>query len=140
MFPVLNNARPSGKKVVARQQRRGLRTREAILARAVDIASIAGLEGLTVGSLAEQLRMSKSGLFAHFGSKEELQLATVEKARKMVIGQVTRPATAPSKGMARGCVALKRVVVAFVAGTFWRGSCRRGPGRRRPVRRRGLPG
>src|SRR5689334_10428276 len=83
----------ASRKVVAPQrQPRGLRTREAILARAVDVASVQGLEGLTVGSLAEQLRMSKSGLFAHFGSKEELQLATVEKARLMFIEQVTRPA------------------------------------------------
>ena len=72
-------------KTLPRRQPRGLRTREAILSRAVDIASVQGLEGLTVGSLAEQLRMSKSGLFAHFGSKEELQLATVEKAREMFI-------------------------------------------------------
>jgi AcrR family transcriptional regulator len=51
-------------------------TRSAILARAVDLASAEGLEGLTIGRLAGDLRMSKSGLFAHFGSKEELQLAT----------------------------------------------------------------
>jgi len=89
------------KKVALRRQPRGLRTREAILARAVDIASVQGLEGLTVGSLAQQLRMSKSGLFAHFGSKEELQLATIEKARMMFIEQVSRPAIAARKGMPR---------------------------------------
>src|SRR5580704_17182880 len=72
-----------------RRQAKGLRTREAILARAVDIASAQGLEGLTVGSLAEQLGMSKSGLFAHFGSKEELQLATIEMARQVFIEKVT---------------------------------------------------
>lgn len=54
-----------------------------------------------MGSLAEQLRMSKSGLFAHFGSKEELQLATVEKAREMFIELVTRPALTARKGMPR---------------------------------------
>jgi AcrR family transcriptional regulator len=84
-----------------RQQAKGLRTREAILARAVDIASAQGLEGLTVGSLAEQLGMSKSGLFAHFGSKEELQLATVEIARHIFIDKVTLPAMAAPKGMPR---------------------------------------
>ena len=89
------------KKAAPRRQPRGLRTREAILARAADIASAQGLEGLTVGSLAEQLGMSKSGLFAHFGSKEELQLATVEKARLMFIEQVTRPAITARKGMPR---------------------------------------
>jgi AcrR family transcriptional regulator len=84
-----------------RSQAKGLRTREAILARAVDIASAQGLEGLTVGSLAEQLGMSKSGLFAHFGSKEELQLATVEVARQVFIEKVTLPAIAAPKGMPR---------------------------------------
>ena len=88
-------------KTLPRRQPRGLRTREAILARAVDIASVQGLEGLTVGGLAEQLRMSKSGLFAHFGSKEELQLATIEKARQMFIEQVSRPAVTARKGMPR---------------------------------------
>ncbi len=82
-------------------QARGLRTREAILASAVNIASVHGLEGLTVGSLATQLRMSKSGLFAHFGSKEELQLATIEVARQIFIDKVTRPAIAAPKGMPR---------------------------------------
>jgi AcrR family transcriptional regulator len=89
------------KKTVPRRQARGLRTREAILARAVDIASVQGLEGLTVGSLATQLKMSKSGLFAHFGSKEDLQLATVELARQIFINKVTRPAIAAVRGMPR---------------------------------------
>jgi AcrR family transcriptional regulator len=89
------------KKGEPRRQARGLRTREAILARAVDIASVEGLDGLTVGSLAQQLRMSKSGLFAHFGSKEDLQLATVETARQIFIEKVTRPAIAAKKGMPR---------------------------------------
>ena len=89
------------KKTVPRRQARGLRTREAILTRAVDIASVQGLEGLTVGSLATQLKMSKSGLFAHFGSKEDLQLATVELARQIFIKKVTRPAIAAVRGMPR---------------------------------------
>jgi AcrR family transcriptional regulator len=91
----------SRKKTAPRRQARGLRTREAILARAVNIASVEGLEGLTVGSLAEQLHMSKSGLFAHFGSKEDLQLATVETARQIFSKKVTRPALAAPKGMPR---------------------------------------
>jgi AcrR family transcriptional regulator len=91
----------SCKKPAPRQQGRGLRTREAILARAVDIASVRGLEGLTVGALAGELRMSKSGLFAHFGSKEDLQLATIEKARQLFIDHVTIPAIRAPKGMPR---------------------------------------
>jgi AcrR family transcriptional regulator len=89
------------KKAVPHRQVRGLRTREAILARAVDIASAQGLEGLTVGSLASQLKMSKSGLFAHFGSKEDLQLATVDFARQIFIKEVTMPALTARKGMPR---------------------------------------
>src|ERR1700732_3723054 len=89
------------KRPALRRQAKGLRTREAILARAVDIASRQGLEGLTVGSLAEQLGMSKSGLFAHFGSKEELQLATVEMARQVFIDKGHLPAIAAPKGMPR---------------------------------------
>jgi AcrR family transcriptional regulator len=110
------------KKAGPRRQPRGLRTREAILARAVDIASAQGLEGLTVGSLAQQLGMSKSGLFAHFGSKEELQLATVEKARQMFIEQVTRPAIAARKGMPR----LWRIIdlwLALVERQVFKGGC-----------------
>ena len=84
-----------------RHQARGLRTRDAILARAVDIASVQGLEGLTVGSLAEELKMSKSGLFAHFGSKEDLQLAVIETAREIFIEKVTKPAIGARKGMPR---------------------------------------
>jgi AcrR family transcriptional regulator len=100
-LPVLKTATRRPNKLPPRRQARGLRTREAILARAVDIASVEGLQGLTVGSLAQQLRMSKSGLFAHFGSKEELQLATVEKARQIFIEKVSRPAIAARKGMPR---------------------------------------
>ena len=51
---------------------RGLKTRDSILRTAVSIASVEGLEGLTIGKLATELGISKSGLFAHFGSKEEL--------------------------------------------------------------------
>jgi AcrR family transcriptional regulator len=71
---------------------RGLKTRESILRRAVSIASVQGLEGLTIGKLAGELGISKSGLFAHFGSKEELQLAVVETARLIFVDRVVRPA------------------------------------------------
>lgn len=90
----------SGKTVV-RRQARGVRTRDAILRRAVDIASVDGLEGLTVGRLADELNMSKSGLFAHFGSKEDLQLATCETARQLFIDEISRPAMAAPRGMPR---------------------------------------
>jgi AcrR family transcriptional regulator len=67
---------------------RGDRTRQAILERAVQIASAEGLEGLSIGRLASELGVSKSGLFAHFGSKVELQLATVDEARQIFIREV----------------------------------------------------
>lgn len=73
---------------------RGIKTRRAILSRAVALASLEGLESLTIGRLASALRMSKSGLFAHFGSKEELQCSAVEAAREIFVDQVIRPASA----------------------------------------------
>jgi AcrR family transcriptional regulator len=76
-------------------------TRSTILARAVDLASAEGLEGLTIGRLAGDLRMSKSGLFAHFGSKEELQLATLNAAAERLFGEVIAPAQAEPEGAAR---------------------------------------
>jgi AcrR family transcriptional regulator len=71
---------------------RGLRTRRAILRKAVNIASVEGLQGLTIGTLASALRISKSGLFAHFGSKEDLQCAVVDEAREIFVEKVVRPA------------------------------------------------
>src|SRR6202167_4335711 len=71
---------------------RGLKTRRAILRKAVDLASLEGLEGLTIGRLASTLRISKSGLFAHFGSKEDLQCAVVDEARDIFVEKVIRPA------------------------------------------------
>ncbi|HKO96013.1 MAG TPA: TetR/AcrR family transcriptional regulator [Pyrinomonadaceae bacterium] len=80
---------------------RAVRTRQNILEVAVDIASAEGLEGLTIGRLATQLSMSKSGLFAHFGSKEDLQLATIDIARSRFIAEVIRPAFETEVGIAR---------------------------------------
>jgi AcrR family transcriptional regulator len=80
---------------------RGDQTRRAVLRRAVDIASVDGLEGLSIGRLAKDLEISKSGLFAHFGSKEELQLATVRAARSIYAEAVVVPALAVPPGLAR---------------------------------------
>jgi AcrR family transcriptional regulator len=81
--------------------RRGARTREAILERAVDVASLEGLEGLTIGRLATELRMSKSSLFSHFGSKEELQLAALDRATGILWHEVVEPAASVEPGLAR---------------------------------------
>ena len=80
---------------------RGERTRRQILDAAVHIGSVEGLEGLTIGGLAQKLAMSKSGLFAAFGSKEELQLATVDHAAQIFVEQVVRPAMAAPRGLPR---------------------------------------
>ncbi|NEE51701.1 TetR/AcrR family transcriptional regulator, partial [Streptomyces sp. SID8455] len=69
---------------------RGNQTRQLILGRAVQIASVEGLEGLSLGRLAAELKLSKSGVFALFGSKEELQLATVRAAVAVYVDHVLR--------------------------------------------------
>jgi AcrR family transcriptional regulator len=80
---------------------KGQRTRNSILEVAAALATEEGLEPLSIGRLAEATAMSKSGLFAHFGSKEELQLATVEYAATLFVGEVIDPARSAPKGMAR---------------------------------------
>lgn len=78
---------------------KGERTRRAILDRSAALATQGGLESLSIGGLAEELGMSKSGLFAHFGSKEELQLATVERAREIFKDEVIEPTVELPEGM-----------------------------------------
>jgi AcrR family transcriptional regulator len=75
----------------------GERSRAAILDEAARLATVEGIQGISIGRLADAVGMSKSGLFAHFGSKEELQLATVGAARDVFAREVTAPAAeAPS--------------------------------------------
>lgn len=80
---------------------KGRQTQAAILETAVNISSIEGLEGLTIGRLAKELQMSKSGLFGHFGSKEGLQLATVAAARQIFMDKVIEPARQSERGLIR---------------------------------------
>jgi AcrR family transcriptional regulator len=87
--------------VAQRSATKGDRTRKAILAHAVDLATVEGLEGLSIGRLASDLGLSKSGLFAHFGSKEELQLATVEAAARVFREEVVRPGLRAPRGLPR---------------------------------------
>ena len=70
---------------------KGDRTRARILDEAVDLASVQGLGGLTIGPLAERLGLSKSGLFAHFQSKEALQVETLDRAAERFRAEVTEP-------------------------------------------------
>jgi AcrR family transcriptional regulator len=88
--------------LVARRRRSdGERSRQAILHEAAQLATVEGLEGLSLGRLAEAVGMSKSGLFAHFGSKEELQLATIETADVIFAEQVIEPALSAATGLER---------------------------------------
>lgn len=102
--------------------RAGERTFRQILAAAVEIASVEGLEGLTIGRLADELKMSKSGLFAHFGSKEKLQLATIDAAREIFIEEVLRPALSQPRGVAR-LEALCRRWISYSERKVFRGGC-----------------
>jgi len=80
---------------------KGEATREAILDQATQVASRVGLQGLTIGSLAAQAHLSKSGLFAHFQSKQSLQLQVVEHAAAQFVDAVVRPALAAPRGEPR---------------------------------------
>ena len=80
---------------------KGERTRQAILRAAASLATVDGLEGLSIGNLAKALGMSKSGLYAHFRSKEELQIATVDEAGRIFLEEVVEPALAEPPGVAQ---------------------------------------
>ena len=80
---------------------KGEATRQAVLDEAVGTAARLGLAGLTIGSLASRLELSKSGLFAHFKSKESLQLQVLERARDLFSEEVVRPALKAPRGERR---------------------------------------
>jgi len=110
---------------IRRQRKReakGEKTRQDILEAAVHIASAEGLEGLTIGRLADDLRLSKSGLFAHFGSKEELQLAVIGKARDIFVREVVDRAYKRERGLVR-LLAMLDEWLAYVGRSVFRGGC-----------------
>lgn len=80
---------------------KGADTRHAVLERAVALASRVGLGGLTIGTLAEELHLSKSGLFGHFRSKEALQVQVLDHAAERFVEAVIRPALAQPRGAPR---------------------------------------
>src|SRR5207248_1325407 len=80
---------------------KGEQTRQAILARAFELANVVGVGGVTIGRLAEQTGLSKSGLFAHFGSKEALEVAVVEEASRQFVQHVMVPALREPRGEPR---------------------------------------
>src|SRR5689334_23609582 len=84
-----------------RRRLKGMRTRQSILAHAARVGSAEGLEAVSLQRLADDLGISKSGLFAHFGSKEELHLATIEAAAEIFTDEVIRPALSHPRGAGR---------------------------------------
>ena len=88
-------------RAVRKRRSDGERSRTAILDEAARLATVEGLQGLSIASLADAVGMSKSGLFAHFGSKEELQLATIETAEAIFAAEVLEPAESAASGIER---------------------------------------
>ncbi len=100
----------------------GNKIRLEILRVSTDIASAEGLEGLTIGRLAKDAGMSKSGLFAHFGSKEDLQLATLEAAALTFAEQIIEPTANVEPGVKR-LVAMLEAWIQSVEKSNYRGGC-----------------
>jgi AcrR family transcriptional regulator len=100
----------------------GERTRAAILRAAASLATVDGLEGLSIGNLAAATGISKSGLYAHFGSKQELQLATVEEAERVFDAEVVRPALAARPGLAQLAAACE-AFLGYVQRRVFPGGC-----------------
>jgi AcrR family transcriptional regulator len=107
----MTDAWPHDRRRPPRLREDGERTRDTILRAAAALATVDGLDGLTIGSLAAALGMSKSGLHAYFGSKEELQLATVAEAARVFDEEVVQPALAAPAGLGQ----LTAVCEAFFA-------------------------
>jgi len=93
--------RPTGRKSLQKSLQKGQQTRAAILDAALGLASHMGLEGLSIGALAEVMQMSKSGVFAHFGSREELQISVIREYHARFEDEVFFPAIVEARGVAR---------------------------------------
>ena len=113
-----NETAGAGRASARARRAHGERTRQAILEAAVHISSVEGLEGLTIGRLATELSMSKSGLFAHFGSKEELQLATIDAASAIFDDLVIEPAGDEAPGVPRLRTYIERFLDHVQEGVF----------------------
>jgi AcrR family transcriptional regulator len=105
-----------------RRRLRGDRTRHAILSKGARLASAEGLEAVSLQRLASDLGISKSGLFAHFGSKEELQLAIVDEAARIFTDEVLRPGLATPRGVGR-VLALCEAFLSYVERRVFPGGC-----------------
>src|SRR4051812_26969867 len=100
----------------------GVESRRAILHAAAALATTRGLDGLSLGELAQHIGMSKSGLFAHFKSKEELELAAIETAAEVFDAEVLRPAADSPGGLAR-IVALSEAFLGHLERRVFPGGC-----------------
>src|SRR4051794_36364236 len=105
-----------------RRRADGERTRSAILREAASLATVDGLDGLSIGNLATAIGISKSGLYAHFGSKEELQLATVAEAERILDEEVIQPALAAAPGLAQLAAACE-AFFSYVRRNVFPGGC-----------------
>ena len=101
---------------------RGDASRRVVLAAAVDLASVEGLDGLSIGRLATAAQVSKSGVATLFGSKERLQLAAIEAARERFIEVVVQPARAQPRGLGR-VIALFDYGIAYSRDRVFPGGC-----------------
>jgi AcrR family transcriptional regulator len=104
------------------QRRDGIRSREAILDEAARLATVVGLDGLSIGRLADAVGMSKSGLYAHFRSKEELQLATIQTATAVFFERIVEPARQAPDGLGRLRLLLDGFLD-YVEGGVYPGGC-----------------
>ncbi len=100
----------------------GERSHQAILRGATELATIEGLEGLSLGRLAAHIGMSKSGLYAHFGSKQELQLATIDAAEEIFDREVTQPGLAAG-GPLDQVLGLSDAFLSYVERRVFPGGC-----------------
>src|SRR5436305_10409058 len=100
----------------------GERSRRTILDAAAKLATIDGLDGLSIGRLADHIGMSKSGLYAHFGSKEELQLASIETAEQIFAQAVVLPAQEAEGAFAR-LESLCESFLRYLEGPVFPGGC-----------------
>ncbi|MGA4838013.1 TetR/AcrR family transcriptional regulator [Streptomyces sp. G45] len=122
--PPPNPTRAPGGATTDRRLLRGARTRRTIARHAADVASLEGLNGLSIGRLATDLGLSKSGVATLFGSKEKLQLAAVEAARDAFVDAVVRPVAGTPHGAARLRALLESWIgyataPLFTGGCFW---------------------
>jgi AcrR family transcriptional regulator len=101
-----------------RRRSDGAQSHEAIIKEAARLATVEGIEGLSLARLADAVGMSKSGLFAHFKSKEELQLATIEAASKVFAEQVTEPASQAATALERLRLLVERYLAYLEVETF----------------------